>query len=406
MIQKASLHPSGFSFIDEKFGGLAGGSFYLLLGNENSGKSSFALQILDNWLSKAETCLYFTNTYPQDIIDHADYLGIDLSGYVDRNQLIFVFVDKPKLPLNKKQDEYLIEYFRDLLTIVNQYKTDRLIFDELTDYLNFEDTEKSSRVLEDYFTLLEKNKLTSLFLIDPMSEFHNVELNKFLRLRSKGIFHLYGSEHLTDNGVFGGKIEFDIPGTANFRELNAYYTVEKEKGFKIFGENEFLYDSSSGQKTTSIDKPLHMIVSNKFLSSTRIYSYDDLKLLVNNRIARFRLTGTKFALLSFEFEPDIELVNRRKLRDVICLTTNPEIKVSVYKDRIYALIPDNQVGNISNILRNIAQELLRKSPVSRDWFLESVVVSRIIVNRGMNDADDLILKLNYSEQSALHSTII
>ena len=60
-------------------------------------------------------------------------LSFDLQSYMNQNLIIVVRVAAPNdLDEIRNPDNFLVEYIKDIVTVVDQYYPSRIIFDELT----------------------------------------------------------------------------------------------------------------------------------------------------------------------------------------------------------------------------------------------------------------------------------
>ena len=133
MSSSIRLISSGFNFIDKKWGGIYRGGSYMLVGPRKSGRTLLGLQFALESAKSQEVCLYFTTMRPKDLMIQAASLNFDIQAYMNQNLIIVVRVAPPNDVYDMPNpDDYLVEYMNDIITVVNQYNPQRIIFDELT----------------------------------------------------------------------------------------------------------------------------------------------------------------------------------------------------------------------------------------------------------------------------------
>lgn len=166
MVGSVRRIPSGFSFIDNNWGGVYRGGSYLLIGPRKSGRTLLGLQFALEAAKASETCLYFTVMRPKDLMIQAASLNFDIQSYMNQNLLIVVRVAPPNDIYDMyNPDDYLIEYFNDIITVVDQYKPTRIIFDELTHFVGFRNADLLNDTFLRTLEIIEERDITSLFLI-------------------------------------------------------------------------------------------------------------------------------------------------------------------------------------------------------------------------------------------------
>ena len=139
MKKSVQLFRSGIPIVDNAWGGFYHGGTYLLVGEKKSGKTLLSLQYAVEAAKNKEVCLYFTNSRPKDLMIHAASIDIDLENYINQNTIIVVRVAQPTETTEfKSRDEFLSDYLRDIISVINQYNPTRIIFDELTPYVEYE----------------------------------------------------------------------------------------------------------------------------------------------------------------------------------------------------------------------------------------------------------------------------
>ena len=128
MKKKIQLITSGISIVDNAWGGFYRGGTYLLIGPRKSGRTLLGLQFAKECVKQKEVCLYFTSMRPKDLMIQAASIDFDLQYCMNQNQVIVVRV-APPVDLNEvaNSDEFLVEYLRDIVTVVEQYQPNKML---------------------------------------------------------------------------------------------------------------------------------------------------------------------------------------------------------------------------------------------------------------------------------------
>ena len=106
-------------------------------------------------------------------------LNFDIQSYMNQNLIIVVRVAPPNGIYDMyNYDDYLVEYFNDIITVVDQYRPARIIFDELTPFVGFKNLDYLQDAFVHTLETIEEKDITSLFII---SEPATKELNQLLK---------------------------------------------------------------------------------------------------------------------------------------------------------------------------------------------------------------------------------
>lgn len=303
MKKAVQLFPSGISIIDSAWGGLYRGGTYLLVGERKTGKTLLSIQFAVETAKQKEICLFFTNTRPKDLMIQAASIDVDLEHYMNQNLIIVVRVAPPPEPTQfGNRDDYLSEYLSDIITVVNQYNPTRLIFDEITPYIEFEDLGKLRETFSNTFEQIEDLGVTSLLSIREPASASTQMIFNILNSYATGVIQL--SKKTDANGSTKSGI-IDIQPNIGHTEgrFKAYYSIEPYKGittdFKIPKTKEKTIEKTQEKIENYI--PLSEIKSTtQEISIPNFYSLDDFKLILNNQIAMYKTTGQVFTLASFK----------------------------------------------------------------------------------------------------------
>jgi KaiC/GvpD/RAD55 family RecA-like ATPase len=397
LMKKLHLSPSGISFIDEAWGGFYKGGTYLLIGPKKSCRTFFSLQYARECVNKQETCLYFTTRRPKDLMINAASIDFDLQNYMNQNLIVIIRVSNPmEIEEVKEMDEYLTEYLNDIITVVEQYQPKKIVFDELTPFIGFNNINLLGKVFLRTVEAIEEKNITSLFILSepvtPAAELIVDTLSRF----TTGIISMKKEDDT--NGIMRGKITITPNVGHTEGSFQANYHVEPYKGLVIDFQSE--QESAESVKKTnnkSSDKyrPIAEIQtpSEKF-SYSNFYSTDDFYLILNTQIAYYKSTGQVFTLVSFRLDPEAErlgLLTLNQLKNAIRLSADKKDKICELNGNVIVLMTGNGEKSAGKLISLIKQNL----PGTSEDYIQKVIqyISVYIhqVDNSINNAQDLLL---------------
>ena len=138
----------------------------MLIGPHKSGRTSLSLQFAKEAADQNEVCLFFTSTRPKDLLIQAASINIDLQKYIEKNQVIVVRVASPDNTGDLyNTDGALIEYMNDIVTVAEHYQPSKIVFDELTPFIEFNDLNLLNNVFTETSEKIEDKGITTLFVL-------------------------------------------------------------------------------------------------------------------------------------------------------------------------------------------------------------------------------------------------
>jgi len=385
MKKSVQLFRSGIPIVDSAWGGFYHGGTYLLVGEKKSGKTLLSLQYAVEAAKNNQVCLYFTNSRPKDLMIHAASIDIDLESYINQNTIIVVRVAQPTETTEfKSRDEFLCDYLRDIISVVHQYNPTRIIFDELTPYVEFENLNILKDAYGSMIESIEDLGITSLLILrEPVAHSSKMIFN-VLNSFATGIIQLHKSEESEENhpGII------DITPNVGHAEgkFKANYFIEPYRGittdFKVTKRStreNILPEITEliPNKSNSFNTPEYLVPN--------IYSINDFKLIVNNQIALFKTTGQMFTILSLRLDPNIKSQARisfDQLSYSVKLAAHKKDKICTINDKIYILITNSDDKLIDSFISKVHQTLNGGASAN-------VVYLMLKVNESMNSADDV-----------------
>ena len=229
MQNKTQLISSGISLIDEGWGGLYKGSNYLLIGGHKSGKTNFGLRFVLEGAAQNERCIYFTSKSPKELTDLIKWMKIDNRNLFNSKLITIVRIIPPdREQPYKTPDQDLVDYFDDVINMIDAFVPSRIVFDEITSFIGFKDVTLLELILDKFKLNLENHNITSIIISDePVTDAmsallqHLADVSNGLIYLDKEINDLYGTISLLPY------IEHKSG------ELKSNYVFDRERGLEI-----------------------------------------------------------------------------------------------------------------------------------------------------------------------------
>uniref|UniRef100_A0A832G2V0 KaiC-like domain-containing protein n=1 Tax=Ignavibacterium album TaxID=591197 RepID=A0A832G2V0_9BACT len=409
MKKAVQLFPSGISIIDSAWGGLYRGGTYLLVGERKTGKTLLSIQFAVETAKQKEICLFFTNTRPKDLMIQAASIDVDLEHYMNQNLIIVVRVAPPPEPNQfGNRDDYLSEYLSDIITVVNQYNPTRLIFDEITPYIEFEDLGKLRETFSNTFEQIEDLGVTSLLSVREPASASTQMIFNILNSYATGVIQL--SKKTDANGSTRSGI-IDIQPNIGHTEgrYKAHYSIEPYKGittdFKIPKTKEKTIEKTQEKIENYI--PLSEIkTTSQEISIPNFYSLDDFKLILNNQIAMYKTTGQVFTLASFKLaskENRNSSLTINQLKNIIRISTEKKDKICQVDEQICVLLVKEDPKSISDFISKIKLNLPADDPTEREVMASDVYFNFLKVSDSFENADEMLAKLHFDVKDSINT---
>lgn len=397
MKKKIQLVSSGISIVDNAWGGFYRGGTYLLIGPRKSGRTLLGLQFTKECVTQKEVCLYFTSMRPKDLMIQAASINFDLQHYMNQNQVIVVRVAPPAgIEEAENTDDFLVEYLRDIVTVVDQYQPNKMVFDELTPFINFVNRTLLQDVFIETTETIENEGVTSLFVLgDPATPAAN-SIADTLALNSTGI--LYLSKQETPEEISGGKITI-TPNIGHTQgKFSAHYHLEPDRGIV----DDYLSRKKKTRTTAVTESGLQyqslaeLDIPAENYTFTSFYNLNDFQLILNNQIALYRSTGQVFTLLSFRLDPEadkMELLTINQLMNSIRLSADKKDKICLISNNVVVMITKEDASSISKFLSRIQGNLPGTDPEYIEKVVPLISVLALRVDETVKNAEDMINRL-------------
>jgi len=399
------LVPSGISFIDEAWGGFYRGGTYLLVGPRKSGRTLIGLQFTKECVEQQEVCLYFTTMRPKDLMINASSIDFDLQSCMSQNKVVVVRVNSPgDASSYSEPDEYLSEYLRDIVPVIEQYQPSKLVFDEMTPFTGFNNIEKLKEAFIKTCEEIEEYGITSLFIIGEPATPSAGTIVYSLSENSTGTIHLQKKEN-SEGGTFAGGIITITPNVGHTEgQFSANYHIAPNKGFVTeISKQPSVQIGTSETKEESLYKSLSQIeTKTENYSFTNYYDYDDFYLILNNQIAFYKSTGQTFVVVSLVLDESAVnqgLLTLSQLKNAVRLSTSKKDKICVIDNRVVVLITKEDRKNVNNLVARIKENLPGTDREYLSRVAQYISVCTLQVDDSINNADDLLKQTSVKEIS-------
>jgi circadian clock protein KaiC len=408
MKRNIPLMHSGIELVDQAWGGFYKGGTYLLFGPRKSGRTLLGLQYAMQTAKQKEICLYFTTMRPKDLMIHAASIDFDLQSYMNQNLIIVVRVASPT-DINelRNPDEYLIEYFKDIVTVVNQFMPNRIIFDELTPYLGFTNLDLLKNAFLQTLETIEEKDIISLFILGEPATPGAQAIVDSLAQQVTGTIYLQKKISQTEGKFQGGNITITPNIGHTEGQFSSNYYIEPNKGIVVDFRKSGLPQNII-LPTQNIPAPKPPVVSKqdqRYLSLSsfdipsepysfsNLYDYNDFLLILNNQIALFKSTGQVFNVVSFKLDPGAVqngLLTINQLQNAVRLATDKKDKICVRENKVVVLITRGDKKAVQNLISKIQNNLPSTNPEYIKMVLSYISVLSIEIDEHIENAESLI----------------
>jgi len=399
-----SLITSGFQLVDSKWGGIYRGGSYIIVGPRKSGRTLLGLQFAIESAKSSEVCLYFTNMRPKDLMIQATSLNFDIQSYMNKNLLIVVRVAPPNDIYDMyNPDDYLIEYINDIITVVNQYNPNRIIFDELTPYIGFRSLDLLRDVFLHTLETIEERNITSFFVLGEPATQKAQEIVSLLTDNVTGTIFLKKHDEKISGKYYGGTAIITPNVGHNEGQFSAEYRIEPYYGITVDvpGDEKkiekFTKEIKEQPPIDIIDKPLQMDYDFKKTSDnivfSNVYNQSDFRLIVNNQIALFQSTGQTFNLISFKLDPAVQvkgLLSVNQLQNSINLSISKRDKLSVIDNKVVVILIRSTQKSVPELMEKLKQNMPSYDESYLNAIIDYISIINIEIDSSYKNANELI----------------
>jgi circadian clock protein KaiC len=423
---KINLINTGISIVDESWGGFYRGGTYVLIGPRKSGRTTIGLQFAMAGIQQKEVCLYFTSMRPKDLMILAASVDFDLQTHMDNGELIVVKVTPPlDVYESGNPDNYLVEYLNDIVNVVEQYQPARLVFDELTYFVGFENIGLLQQAFLRTIEAIEDKNVTSLYVLgEPATPFAQNIVDNIVQYTTAIIY----LQKVEGGRVQGGKAtitpnightEGQFTTDFTFEPYKGVvFTVDKKPQTEIFDPGQansypaMGMPSSGGYPSTpqpSVSNvgfqpgggsppPRYRALSeievvHAPMTHTNQYSKEEFNLILNNQVALYKSTGQAFTLIVFKLDPQAEaagIISTNQLNNAIRLSLTLKEKVCIDGFTTIVLVGKSDEKALSVLTAKIKANLQSNDPSYLPRVLSMVYAFTYVSNATTENADGIL----------------
>lgn len=394
MKRRIQIIPTGIPLVDSSWGGFYRGGSYLLIGQHKSCRTLLGLQFARDCASRGEVCLYFTNMRPKDLLIQAASIDFDLQQAMNHNLVIVVRVNAPVV-IDENGDEIFVDYLKDISKVVEQYQPSKIVFDELTPFISFNNIKLLEDTFLDTIEKIEDSGTTSLFVLGMPATNVAQNILNILSSNVTGLVYLLKEEKSPYSGWMS--ISPNIGHTEG--EFKARYSIEAYKGIVI--EKQDLQSVKNFYSEGKLERQYRNLsdinIPEEEFYTANLYSLDDFKLILNNQIALFKTTGQSSAVISLKLESSAEsqgFLSINQLKNAVRLSIDKKDKICVNENKILILTPKSDSQSLTSLLSKIKNNLPSSEKVSLDTILQSISVLSIKIEDYIKDAEDVFTHLD------------
>lgn len=416
MKNKIQVISSGISLVDNAWGGLYKGGTYFLIGQRKSGRTLLGIQYAKECALQKEVCVFFTTMRPKDLMISAASIDFDLQRYMDQNLIIVVRVALPNAEDSENRDEYLSEYLSDLSNLVEQYQPGKIIFDELTPFIDFNDVNLLKETFLQTAESIEENNITSLYILSEPITTQTKNLVNSISTIATGIIYLQKEDD--ENGG----IMTIIPNVGHTEgQFSANYFLEPNKGILSEYQPNPFYKAAEKNKPKDSPTVHELLAGMKYRNLSDIelpkeeasffynfYNFEEFSLMLENQIAVYKTTGQKFSVVSLKLDQEAErqeILTLEQLKNSIRLAADKKDKISSIDNKILVILTKIDDTSLNVLLGRIRANL----PSNRNDYIEKALkyisVYQVVIDSEIENADEIINKLLFDgkeKKSRIH----
>jgi len=379
-MKRINITKSGIPLVDEKWGGFYKGGTYLLVGARDTGRTLAGLQYAVEAAKQNEKCLYFVSMKPKDLLIHAASINIDLEYYLNENLITLVRVAPPM----DEGDQYLVEYLEDVLTVMEQYKPAKIIFDDLTPLIGFKNVQLLQNTFRQITEQIEDQGVTSLYIIgEPVTDASKKIIDS-LAINSTGILYF---QRVEDKPEVSGKMIITPNIGHTEGQLSSFYNIDPIKGLVLMHEAYAQFVAENGKRD---DKKYGLIKEvEQIPSSCNEYDFSKFKEIINLQISLYKSAGISFSVLVMELDPEAEnkgILSFSEFESSVRGSLDNSDKVCFYQNRALLLVTREDIRLISKLVLKIKENL---SDEKVEQISKNISVYSIKISDAFNNADDL-----------------
>jgi len=396
MVNSIRRIPSGFNFIDKNWGGIYRGGSYLVIGPRKSGRTLLGLQFALEAAKAAEVCLFFTLMRPKDLMIQAASLNFDIQSYMNQNLIIVVRVAPPNEIYDMyNPDDYLVEYYNDIITVVNQYNPSRIIFDELTPFVGFNNLDYLRDTFLNTLETIEERDITSMFVISEPATQKTTSIIEGLSQFVTGIIQLR-KQSGTGERYHGGLVTITPNVGHTEGEFISDFRIEPYKGVTTdFSQAPLMTEDypTFGQNRRTFSMPTKLDSPNEPYAFSNIYNYNDFLLILNNQIALYKSTGQTFNLISFRLDQGAQikgLLSINQLQNAVRQASSKKDKICVIDNKVIVLLVRGSIKGSVDLISRVQNNLPSRDENYLMAIADSISIFNLEVDERVENAESMM----------------
>ncbi|HVO75803.1 MAG TPA: ATPase domain-containing protein [Ignavibacteriaceae bacterium] len=397
MKRKIQLLPSGIPLVDNAWGGFYVGGTYLLIGQKKSGRSLLGLQFAYECVKQKGICLYLTSSRPKELMINAASIDFDLQYHMQQNSVILVKVAVPEKNSEKNQDDSLAEFFKDIIPLIEQYQPAKLVFDELTPFIEFNNLKYLQEVFLEATEKIEDSGVTSLLILSDPAVSETTSIVETLVECATGIIYLQKYDD-REKRINGGKMII-TPNIGHAEgQFSSDYIIEPYRGIVTDYKKSYseLLNHRFAKKEEKYKSLAEIVTSAEKISFSNLYNANDFNLVLNNQLAKFKTTGEPFYLVSFRLNPEAEkhrLISMTQLQNTVRLSIEKKDKICVINNKIIILIAGEDPKNLLNLIAKIKSNMPIADPDYLNRIFQHILVYTIQVEERFGSGEEMIAEI-------------
>jgi len=336
---------------------------------------------------------------PKDLMIQAASLNFDIQSYMNQSLIIVVRVAPPNdIYEMYNPDDYLVEYLNDIVTVVDQYKPTRIIFDELTPFVGFRNLEYLKDAFLRTLETIEDKDITSLFVIsEPATEKAQSIVEGLAEFVTATI--TLKKESMDRGDRYHGGLVSISPNVGHTEgEFTAPYRIEPYKGVTTDISNDLTNVTEEfipvpTMSSRNVLRPTRNDIPSEPYLFSNVYNYNDFLLILNNQIALYKSTGQSFNLISFKLDPIAQtrgLLSLTQLQNAIRQSTNKKDKICVLENKVIVLLVRGNLKSIVDLMSNIQNNLPSKDPGYISAVLDLISIYNLEVDDRVEKGDGMM----------------
>jgi circadian clock protein KaiC len=290
----------------------------------------------------------------------------------------------------------MVEYIKDIKSVIDQYNPSRIVFDEITPFVGFKDLGLLKDTFLETIDYIEEKGITSLFILsEPVTPAANKIVSSLLSLSTGHIVLEKDDSLINKNNP--GKIKI-TPNVGHVEgEFTSSYYIEPDKGIQIDYRPEVSIKEITRFRDERNNYPSLNEISGLQTSFdlSDSYTLDDFKLLLNNQIAFYKQTGQLSTLIAVKIDKLAEknkLLTARKLANAIRLSINKKDKICILRNTVLVLFTKED-KDASKLISSVINNLFEDSPQYLSKITQYISLYSIKMDKGTHNAEDMFKKL-------------